>query len=98
MVSVHRTNRRGNLEIGRLPEPQDIHVGEKHFRKKITDAGKRYIPAEYIPEIRSNFPTEALELPDKRDAPHVTTRDDPRIKTLSSAWFQENAQYNKSFS
>ena len=33
------------VEIGRLPEPQNIHVFEKHFLKKITDAVKKYIPA-----------------------------------------------------
>ena len=50
-------------EIGKLPEPQGIHIGEKHFRKKITDAAKRYIPAGYIPEVRPNFPPKQLSLP-----------------------------------
>ena len=70
-------------EIGRLPEPQDIHIGEKHFRKKITDAAKRDIPAGYIPEVRPNFSTEAAMLADERDALCVTNPDDPRIKRLS---------------
>ena len=42
-------------EIGRLPEPQDIHIGEKNFRKKITNTAKRYIPGGYTSEIRPNF-------------------------------------------
>ena len=71
-------------KIGRLPEPQNIHIGEKHFRKKITDAAKRYIPAGYTPEVRPNFPSEAGKLADERDALRVTNPDDPRIKTLSS--------------
>ena len=58
------------VEIDRLPEQQNIHVGEKHFTKKITDAAKRYIPAGYIPEVRPNFPTEAAKLADERDALH----------------------------
>ena len=71
-------------EIGRLPEPQDIHIGEKHFRKMMTDAAKRYIPAGYIPEVRPNFPTEAAKLADERDALRATNPDDTRNKTLSS--------------
>ena len=72
------------VEIGRLPEPQDIHVGEKHFRKKITDAAKMYIPAGYIPEVRQNFSTEAAKLADECNASRVTNPDDPHIKTISS--------------
>ena len=72
------------IEIGRLLEPQYIHVGEKHFRKKITDASKSYIPAGYIPEDRPNFPTETVKLSDERDALCVTNSDDPRIKTIST--------------
>ena len=60
-----------------MPEPQDIHVGEKHFRKKITDAAKRYIHVGYIPEVRPNFPTEAAKLADEGDALRVTHPDDP---------------------
>ena len=45
-------------EIGRMPEPQDIHTDNKYFRKKITDAARMYIPVGNIPEIRPNFPTD----------------------------------------
>ena len=72
------------IEIGRLPEPQDIYVGEKHFRKKITNPAKRYIPAAYIPQVRPNFPTEAAKLAVERDVLRVTNPDDPCIKTISS--------------
>ena len=67
-----------------MPEPQYIHIGEKHFQKKLTDAVKRYIPAGYIPEVRPNFPIEAAKLADERDALRVTNPDDSRIKILSS--------------
>ena len=64
-----------------------IHVGEKHFRKKITDAAKRYIPAGYIPEVRRNFPTEAAKLAYERDALRVTNPDDLLIyRQISRTW------------
>mgnify|MGYP004733457139 CR=1 FL=1 len=66
-------------EIGKLTEPRDIHIDEKHFRKKRTDEAKIYTPAGYIPEIRPNFPTEAAKLADERDALRFTNPDNPRI-------------------
>ena len=44
----------------------------QHFRKKITDAAKRYISAGYIPEVRPNFPTEAAKFVDERDVLRVS--------------------------
>ena len=60
------------VEIGRLSEPQDIHVGEKHFRKKI------------YTKSQTKFSTEAAKLADERDALRVTNTGNPRIKTISS--------------
>ncbi|XP_053968330.1 uncharacterized protein LOC128869751 [Anastrepha ludens] len=65
-----------------LPIPTDVRAGERAFRKVITAAAARFVPAGRIREIRPNFPAEAAADPG-----------DPRIKDLNSKIRQLVTQY-----
>ncbi|XP_053968871.1 uncharacterized protein LOC128870292 [Anastrepha ludens] len=65
-----------------LPTPTDVRAGERAFRKAITAAAARFIPAGRIRDIRPNFPAEAAVLANERDRLRQADPRDPRIKDL----------------
>ena len=70
--------------FSQLQPPDDPRQGEKVFRTIVVGAGKRFIPAGRIAEIRPNFPTEAARLADERDQIRAQIPDDPRLPVLNT--------------
>ncbi|XP_054088729.1 uncharacterized protein LOC128922414 [Zeugodacus cucurbitae] len=66
-----------------LPIPTDVIVGERQFRKVITDATARFVPAGRIANMRPNFPAEAAILANECDSLRQVDPCDPRTRDLN---------------
>ncbi|XP_053968961.1 uncharacterized protein LOC128870372 [Anastrepha ludens] len=66
-----------------LPIPTDVRVGERAFRKVLTAAAARFIPAGSYKDIRPHFPAEAASLANERDHLRQADPGDPRIRDLN---------------
>jgi hypothetical protein len=65
----------------KLPEHPD--KAEKAIRNIITKAAKKYIPAGRIPQVKPNYPSEAIPLTKERDDLRKSNPASPRITTLN---------------
>ncbi|XP_053969088.1 uncharacterized protein LOC128870451 isoform X3 [Anastrepha ludens] len=66
-----------------LPIPTDVRVGERVFRKVLTAAAVRFIPAGGHKDIRPHFPAEAASLANERDHLRQVDPRDPRMRDLN---------------
>ncbi|XP_053967611.1 uncharacterized protein LOC128869140 [Anastrepha ludens] len=66
-----------------LPIPTDVRVGERAFRKVLTAAAARFIPAGSFKDIRPHFPPEAASIAKERDHLLQVDPGDPRIRDLN---------------
>ncbi|XP_053967867.1 uncharacterized protein LOC128869354, partial [Anastrepha ludens] len=66
-----------------LPIPTAVRVGERAFRKVLTAAAARFIPAGSFKDIHPHFPVEAASLANERDHLHQADPVDPRIRDLN---------------
>ena len=72
-----------NQRFRELSIPSVVRVAERKFRGIITAAAARFIPAGRIPEMRPNFPAEAVGLANERDEFRRSNPADPRVRELT---------------
>ncbi|XP_059220579.1 uncharacterized protein LOC131995697 [Stomoxys calcitrans] len=72
-----------NRRFSELPPPSDVLVAERKFRDIINAAAARFIPAGRIPQVRPNFPAQAVVLADERDGIRAMDPANPRISELN---------------
>jgi len=71
-------------EVFRTARPvTNVHKSEKYFRKTLSKAAKKYIPAGRILKTINSVPTEAAELIDKRDKIRAQNPSDQRLHNLN---------------
>ena len=74
----------------------NVHKAEKHFRKTLQRAARKYIPAGRLPKIYNALPTDAAKLIDKRDEIRNTNPADPRLNDLNKEINQKINEHRKS--
>ncbi len=73
----------------------NIHKAEKHFRKTLQRAARKYIPAGRLPKTYNALPTDAAKLIDKRDELRNNNPADPRLNDLNNEINQKINEHRK---
>ena len=77
------------MRFNRIPEPTNVHEGEKKFRNIINRAAKKTIPAGRIKDIIPEIPTATSNKIKERDDLRATDPNSPDIQTLNREILQE---------
>ena len=73
----------------------NVHKAEKHFRKTLQRAARKYIPAGRLPKTYNALPTEAAKLIDKRDEIRNNNPADPQLNNLNQEINQKINEHRK---